>query len=217
MNHYKRIMDIGARAARRIENFSRFLQIAALSNTELVSFESLSRDTGIPARTIRDYFSILEDTLLGTMVMPYQRNIHRKAVQASRFYFFDVGVCNHLANRTNIQPKSELFGKCFEHFIFTELHAWLDYTKDRRLLTFWRDYAGHEVDFIIGDDIAIEVKSSEMVCEKHLKNLTMLGKDVTLKKKIVVSMDPAPRLLEGVDILPWREFLTRLWAREYAA
>lgn len=202
-------------AVRRIENFSRFLQIAALSNAELVNFESLSRDTAMPARTIRDYFTILEDTLIGTLVLPYRRNLHRKTVHASKFYFFDVGVCNHLANRTNVQPKSELFGKCFEHFIFTELRAWLDYTADRRPLNFWRDYAGHEVDFIVGDDIAIEVKSTDMVVEKHLKNIHRFAQEVSLQKRIVVSLDPAPRLLWDIEILPWKEFLTRLWAGEY--
>jgi len=204
-------------AVRRIENFSRFLQIAALVNAELVSFESVSRDTAIPARTIRDYFSILEDTLIGVMVRPFGRMVHRKAVSAAKFYFFDVGVCNHLAARTSIKPKTELFGKSFEHFIFTELRAWLDYTGDRRPLTFWRDYAAHEVDFIVDDEIAIEVKSTEQAVEKHLKGLRMFSEDVRVKHKIIVSMDAAPRMLGDVEVLPWKEFLTRMWAGAYAA
>ncbi len=204
-------------AVRRIENFSRFLQVAALVNAELVSFESVSRDTAIPARTIRDYFSILEDTLIGVMLHPFGRMVHRKAVSAAKFYFFDVGVSNHLAARTAITPKTELFGKTFEHFIFTELRAWLDYTGDRRPLTFWRDYAGHEVDFIVDDEIAIEVKSTGQAVEKHLKGLRMFSEDVRVKHKIIVSMDAAPRMLGDVEVLPWKEFLTRMWAGAYAA
>lgn len=202
---------------RHIENFSRFLQVAALVNAELLSFESVSRDAAIPARTIRDYFSILEDTLIGTMLHPFRRTIHRKAVASVKFYFFDIGVANHLAGRSNIVPHTELFGKSFEQFIFCELRAWLDYVSDTRPLTFWRDYAGHEIDFLIGDEIAIEVKSTAMVCEKHLKNLTMFSKEIKLKYKIVVSLDSAPRLLGDVQIVPWREFLVRLWRGEYAA
>ena len=203
-------------AVRRIDNFSRFLQIAALVNAELLSYESVSRDTTIPARTVRDYFTILEDTLIGVLLPPFGRTTHRKAVSSSKFYFFDVGVGNHLAGRTSIKPKTELFGKCFEHLLFTELRAWLEYTRDTRPLTFWRDYNGHEVDFIIGDEIAIEVKSSELVVDKHCKSLRMLAKEIPLQKKIVVSMDPAPRLLNDIEILPWKEFLTRLWDGSYS-
>jgi uncharacterized protein len=195
--------------------FSNFLQVAALANAELVSFESVSRDAGIPARTVRDYFTILEDTLLGTMLKPHGRTVHRKCVSAAKFYLFDIGVCNVLAGRSDIAPKTELFGKSFEHLVFAELRAWLDYSGDERPLTFWRDYAKHEVDFIVGDEIGIEVKGSEMVTEKHLKGLRMLREEMPLKHALVVSLDPAPRMLDGVEVLPWKEFLTRLWGGAY--
>jgi predicted AAA+ superfamily ATPase len=204
-------------AVRRIENFSRFLQVASLVNAELLCFESVSRDAAVPVRTVRDYFSILEDTLIGTMLAPFRRTVHRKAVSAVKFYFFDVGVSNSLAGRTNIEPKTELFGKSFEHLIFTELKAWLDYTSDARPLTFWRDYNGHEIDFIIGDEIAIEVKGTDLVTEKHLKNLKMFSDDIKLKHQIVVSLDRSPRRLGDVVILPWRDFLSRLWSGEFVA
>jgi predicted AAA+ superfamily ATPase len=201
-------------AVRKIENFARFLQTAALVNAELVNFESVARDAAVPARTIRDYFGILEDTLIGTLLPPFGRTIHRKAVSAAKFYFFDLGVCNHLAGRTNISPKTELFGKSFEHLVFTELRAWLHYSRDHRPLTFWRDYAGHEVDFLIGDNTAIEVKSTSQVNEHHLKGLLWFSKETTLKHRIIVSLDPSPRQLCGIDVLPWKEFLGRLWAGE---
>ena len=87
-----------------------------------------------------------------------------------------------------------------------------DFTKFQ---TFWRDHAGHVVDFIIGDDIAIEVKSTDMVVEMHLKNIHRFAQEVSLQKRIVVSLDPAPRLLGDIEILPWKEFLMRLWSGEY--
>ena len=202
-------------AVRHIENFSRFLHVAALVNAELLSFESVSRDASVPARTVRDYFSILEDTLIGTMLHPFRRMIHRKAVSSVKFYFFDIGVANYLSGRTNIAFKTELFGKSFEHLLFTELRAWIDYTSDSRPLTFWRDYNGHEVDFIIGDEIAIEVKSTELVTEKHVKNLKMFSDEIKVKQQIVVSLDSSPRKLGDVLIVPWREFLSRLWSNEF--
>lgn len=198
-------------AVRNVENFARFLRTAALVNTELLNFENVANDAQVPPRTIREYFLILQDTLIGAMLEPYRKTKARKAVSTAKFYFFDVGVCNFLAERTNIKPKTELFGKVLEHFIFTELRACLDYTKDRRPLRFWRSSTGAEVDFIIGDEIAIEVKASELVSEKHLKGIKVLNEEIKFKKNIVISLDSNPRIVQGIDILPLREFLTRLW------
>jgi len=198
-------------AVRNVESFSRFLQTASLVDTELLNSESVGSDCGVPPRTIREYFAILEDTLLGVLLKPYRRTRHRKAVATSKFYFFDIGVSNALAGRKGIQPKTELFGKAFEHFIFTEIRAWLEYSRDRRPLCFWRSQDGNEVDFVIGDETAIEVKSTELAGEKHLRGLKVFSEEVSLKRKIVVSQDSAPRRIGDVDILPLEVFLSALW------
>ena len=200
---------------RQIEGFSRFLQTASLCNAELLNFASVASDAQVPPRTIKDYFSILEDTLIGSMLEPFTKTKKRKAIQTAKFYFFDVGVCNVLAGRTNIRPKTELFGKVLEHFIFTELRAWLSYRKDRRPLTFWRSTAKQEVDFMMGDEVAIEVKGTELVTERHLSGLRALSEDVKLKHQIVVSMDAHPRKIGHVSILPVRHFLSALWNNEF--
>ncbi len=207
----------GEGIVRRIENFSRFLQTAALVNGELLNFESLSSDCGIPARTLREYFFILEETMVGTLLPPYKRMLRRKAVSTAKFYFFDVGVANVLAGRKNLSPRTELFGRALEHFIFTELRSYLSYSRDRRPLTFWRDHSGHEIDFIIGDEIAIEVKAAEMVSDKHLKSLRLEEIGKTFRHTIIVSLDPVPRTIGKVEILPCIIFLQRLWGGEYAA
>ncbi len=205
----------GEGIVRRIENFSRFLQTAALINGELLNFESLASDCGIPARTLREYFLILEETLVGTLLHPYKRVLHRKPVSTAKFYFFDVGVANVLAGRKNLNPRTELFGRAFEHFIFTELRSYLAYSRDKRPLTFWRDHSGHEIDFIIGDEIAIEVKAAEIVSEKHLKSLRLEKVEKTFRHTVVVSLDPVPRIVGKVEILPCAEFLGRLWSGSY--
>ncbi len=202
-------------AVRKIDNFARFLQSAALVNTELLNFESVARDAQVPARTIREYFAILEDTLIGTMLQPYSKQQQRKAFSTSKFYMFDIGVCNHLAGRKSIAPHTELFGKSFEQFIFCELNAYLHYANDRRPLTFYRDYDGNEVDFIIGDDVAIEVKSTAMVTDKHVKALLKFTSETLMKHAIVVSLDEKPRKMSNIDVLPWTEFLFRLWGGAY--
>lgn len=200
---------------RKIENFSRFLQTASLCNAELVNFESVASDAQVPARTVRDYFSILEDTLIGSVLEPFTKTKKRKAIQTGKFYYFDVGVCNFLAGRTNIRPKTELFGKALEHFIFTELTAYLSYQRDRRPLRFWRSTSKQEVDFIIGDEVAIEVKGTEMVLEKHLTGLKALSEEISFKHRVVVSMDPRPRKIGNVMVMPVRHFLESLWGGQY--
>lgn len=196
---------------RRVDNFSRFLHAAALVNTELINFESVARDAQVPPRTIREYFSILEDTLVGSMLQPYAGHKTRKAIAAAKFYMFDIGVCNFLSGRKNIALHTELFGKSFEQLIFLELQAYTHYTSDTRQLSFYRDYGGNEIDFILGSDVAIEVKSTAMVTEKHCKGMKKFLEDNTVQHAIIVSLDDAPRKIGNIDILPWREFLARLW------
>jgi predicted AAA+ superfamily ATPase len=200
---------------RRIETFSRFLEISSLVSGEIINMEGLSSDTGIPSNSLREYFSILEDTLIGSMLKPFKKPVHRKAISRAKFYLFDVGVCNILAKRGAVQPKSELFGKTFEHFIYNELRAFLSYQQDDRPLSFWRDRYGNEIDFIIGDETAIEVKASHLTGGKHFKGMRLLSEEVNFKNKIIVSLDPTPRLVEDLLILPYQDFLLRLWEGEF--
>ncbi len=201
---------------RDLRHAERFLQTAALTSTELLNFEAVARDAQVPARTVREYYAILEDTLVGTLLQPFRKTRSRKAVSAAKFYLFDVGVTNALAGRASVGPRTELFGKALEHLVFTELRAYLDYRRDSRPLTFWRDRYGHEVDFLIGDDTGIEVKASYAVTEKHLKGLRMLSEKLPLRHTIAISLDPAPRRVDTIEILPCEEFLRRLWDGAYA-
>ena len=200
---------------RRIDSFSRFLQVASLYNTELVNFANIASDCGVPARTVSEYFSILQDTLIGYLLEPFTKSKKRKAIATAKFYFFDVGVSNMLAGRRGIKPKTELFGKALEHFIFTELKAYLAYTNDRRPLNYWRSTSGYEVDFLLGDEVAIEVKGSEMASERHLSGLTALSQEMKFKKKIIVSLDKSPRKIKDVEILPVSVFLEQLWDNHF--
>ncbi len=196
---------------RKLEHFTRFLCLAAQCDTEMLNYSNIGSDLGMPAKTIREYFRILEDTLIGSVLEPFTGTIKRKAISTAKFYLFDIGVSNILAERSYIKPKTELFGKAFEHFIFLELKAYLDYSRKRAKLRFWRSKAGHEVDFLIGDKIAIEVKGSDMVSGKHLKGLKALDEDLDLSEKIVVSMDPVHRRIGDIDIYPYKIFLEKLW------
>ena len=198
-------------AVRKIENFSRFLETAAFSSAELVNYENIANDSAVPARTIREYFTVLEDTLIAKVIEPYKGGKKRKPVSTGKLYFFDTGVSNILSGRYVEKPKSEAFGKALEQYIYTEIAAYLSYRKDPRKCTFWRTTGGHEVDFVIGDDTAVEVKGSENISERHCKSLLYLAEEAPLKHIIVVSMVEQTRTLGTVSVLPVEKFLSNLW------
>ena len=206
--------------SRSIENFSRFLEVAALSNTEQVLLSAVASDAELPARTVRDYFQILEDTLVGTLVPAYRGTLKRKAVAAAKFYFFDIGVANALLGRTEIAVGTPEFGKSLEHLIFCELTAAIHYFRVDIKLYYWRSTSQLEVDFLMeikkGKFLAIEVKGKKSIQSRDLKGLRALGEDIHGLEKIVVCLESVPRISpHGISLLPAEEFLTRLWRRDW--
>ncbi len=203
---------------RSIENFSRFLTVAGLSNGQVVNFTKAGNDAQVPPRTVREFYQVLEDTLVLHQLPPFQKTKKRKPVATSKYYFFDVGVANHLMNRREILPGSPEFGPVLEHLIFIEIKAYLDYERIDTPLTFWRTQTKYEVDFLIGDGIAVEVKGTEHVSDADLKGLRSLSEEKKLKRKIVVSRETAPRTTEdAIEIWPISGFLHALWQGEFQA
>jgi len=199
---------------RKVENFSRFLTQAAIHNGELLNFESVASDAQVPARTIREYYRILEDTLIGSMLEPLKTSGKRKPVSHAKFYFFDVGVVNALTNTMDMQDTNPVYGNRFEHFIMTELRSYLSYFRPKKKLHFWRTQQGDEVDFVVDESIAIEAKSSRLVDERDLKGLKKLAQESPVERQIVVSRDRERRMLCGVEVIPYQEFLADLWAHK---
>lgn len=205
--------EIAAEAlTRNIPAFSRFLEVAALSNGELINYNTIAVECGVSAPTAKGYFQILEDTLIGNMVPAFRRRAKRRVVGAPRFYFFDIGVVAQLTGRGHVQAGSELFGRAFEHFIFMEVSAYASYSGTFFPVSFWRTTSGHEVDFIF-EDVALEVKSTSRIQDRHLKGIRAFKEEFKLAQYIVVSRAVAPRRTsDGILILPWRDFLDRLWS-----
>ncbi len=200
---------------RNINSFSRFLEMAAFSNGEMLNYSNIASDCGISAPTVKEYFQILEDTLTGRFLPSFQKKPKRRVILAPKFYFFDIGIANYLIKRGRIEIGSESFGKAFEHFIYLELYAHSKYSDINYLISYWRTASQIEVDFILGDhEVAIEVKSTNMVTLRHIKGLKSFAEEYPVKKLIVVSNDPYPRQIENVMILPWNLFLDKLWASE---
>ncbi len=200
---------------RNLPAFSDFLVAAALADGELVNFATIARDCGVSPPTVREYFQILVDTLLGRFLPGYIKRPKRRVVQAPKFYFADVGVVNILAKRGRPEPGSPLFGKALESWIAHELHAYRAYREQFDDLAYWRLASGIEVDFVI-DDVAhaIEVKATANAHATHLRGLREIVRDhPRVKTRTLVCLEPSPRRTDdGIDVLPVREFLRRLWA-----
>jgi uncharacterized protein len=198
---------------RSLPVFQRFLEVAALSNGQSVQFASIARDVGLSAPGVRGYFEILTDTLLGAWVPAWQKRQRRRIVAAPRFYFFDVCLVNDLSGRGRLSPGASDFGAAFEHFIFMEIRACIAYRRLQDTLSYWRTSSGLEVDFILSEGrTAVEVKSSEDPSSNHTKGLRAWKQDNPGSRCILVCRTrKARRTSEGIDILPWQDFLEKLW------
>jgi predicted AAA+ superfamily ATPase len=202
-------------AVARVQNipaFAEFLRVAALTTGELLNYTNVAREAGVSAKVVRGYFQILEDTLLGFRLAPWNRARRRRLIETEKFYLFDVGVANYLARRAPREGTPE-FGKSFEQFLLLELRAYRAYVNPEMEIRYWRTSTGLEVDFVLGDmAAAIEVKAGR-VHEGDLGGLKALREEFAPRRAIVVSMERQRRKIDaGVEVLPWREFLAELWA-----
>lgn len=200
---------------RQLASFNRFLDIAAQSDGEIINYTNIAQDCGVSSITVREYFNILEQTLIGYIIPAFTLSKKRKALQSPKFYYFDIGIVNHLLHRRKLLPGSVDFGHAFEHFMIQEIIAYLSYTESYEQLSYWRTSNGYEVDAIIGEGrIAIELKSSEEVQSRHTKGLKAFEEEFPNARKIIVSLDKNRRTLNGIEIIPATEFLKMMWNNE---
>ena len=197
---------------RNVAAFSEFLDAVALANGQEINYERFASDLQVSPSTLKNYFQILEDTLIGFRLPGYTATKKRKATTRSKFYLFDLGVARHLAKNSHIIEGSKAFGDAFEHFIILEVRAWLSYARRREELRYWRSTSQFEVDALIGNQVAIEIKSSDSPTDKHLKGLRALMEEGLFKRHILVCRERQKRVTDdGIEILPWQQFTKLLW------
>lgn len=200
-------------ASRNIPAFSRFLRVAAHCNGTIVNFTNVANDAQVPRTTVYEYFEILRDTLILHELPAWRQSKKRKPLASSKFYFFDVGVTAALQGR-RLRPRTPEFGAGVETYLMHELVAYRDYVSGEPL-SYWRSTSGFEVDFVLGDHTAVEVKAKETISPQDLKSLRALAEERKLKRYLCVSLEARPRHFEGIELLPVGEFLEALWGEEY--
>ncbi len=199
---------------RNVPAFSRFFESMGFSHGKLTNFANIARDAGVDAKTVKEYYQILVDTLLGTWVPPYKRRQDRHVIQkAARFYLFDVGVAGALTDRRITQERGEAFGRALEHFILMEIMAHASYRDLHYPIRFWRTKSGLEVDFVLGEgEVAVEVKGASRVDGRDLRAIESFRSAYSPRQAIVVCNEDRERRVGNLRIVPIATFLQELWA-----
>lgn len=203
---------------RNLPAFARFLESLRFCHGEMVNYSNIGRECSIDPKTVKEYFQILIETLLGYFIYPYRKKIKREIISDTpRFYLFDVGVANKIKQQTIKDLKGIEAGRSLEHYIFLELIAY-KHLNDRDFdITYWRTKAGVEVDFVLGaGEVTIEVKIADHIDKNDVKGLSAFMEEHHSQKNFVVALVPRARKMEiesgSIDILPVEAFLEQLWA-----
>lgn len=198
---------------RNIPAFSRFFDAFGYSHGEITNYCNIARDCGVDSKTVKEYYQILEDTMLAARIEPFKKRQSRKIItKASKYYMFDVGLSGYLTNRHLSEEKGAEFGKAFEHFILMEILAYRSYMDKDFTINFWRTKTGLEVDFVLGSgEVSVEIKGSSRVDKKDMNGLGAFVSEYFPKRSIMVCNEKDKRRYDKIDILPWEIFLQQLW------
>ena len=195
--------------------FLRFFDALSISHGELLNYSNIARDCGVDSKTVREYFQILVDTLLGVFVEPFRRRRSRAVIiRAPKFYLFDVGVAGYLTGRRIEKASGPDFGRALEHFVLMELLAYRAYREREYPIRYWRTKSGLECDFVLGREgtVAIEVKGGANPGSRDLRPIRAYVEEHRPRRAVVVCNAAAPRRTrDGIWILPWKRFLDQLW------
>lgn len=198
---------------RNIPAFSRFLEVAAFCNGSIINATNIASDAEVKRTTVIDWFQVLRDTLLGFDLPAWTKSKNRKAITASKFYFFDVGVARYLTGQKIIERGNPWFGVALETFLFHELRSYVDYGFGEGL-EYWRTTSGFEVDFLLDRQTAIEVKAAQRISRDDLKGLQALQEEIKGLRGYVVYLGTERQMLGNIEAVPLGDFLMMLWNRE---
>ena len=175
----------------------------------------MANDIGVNRAVVTEWYQVLKDSMVITEVPGYGRTRKRKAITKSKYYFFDVGVARKAIGAAPPADGTTDFGKAFENYIECELRAYLDYNELDESLCYWRSASNFEVDFVIGDSVAIETKTTRNPSASDFKGLRALKEEGIFSSYILVCRTPAAEMLDdGIMIMPFEYFLERLWKGE---
>jgi predicted AAA+ superfamily ATPase len=203
----------GEQLVKNLDPFRRFLEVAAQCNSKIINYSNISRDVGIDDKTVKEYFTILEDTLLGFFLEPFSHSFRKRLSLKPKFYFFDVGIVRGLT-RTLSSPiisGTSLYGECFEHFIILECFKLANYYYTEYRFSYLKTKDDLEVDLVIerpGQPLLfIEIKSASYVNAEDLRSLIRVKKDFPTSEFVCFANISRAQFLQQQQIMlyPWKE------------
>ena len=207
---------------RKLRPFRKFLEVAAQMNTKVINYSKIARDIGVDTNTVQNYYSILEETLVGFYLNPYHTSIRKSQRLSPKFYLFDTGVCRALKGVLNIPLLSQTyeFGEAFEHLIILEIIKLAEYNRRNWKYFYLLTKDRAEIDLIIDrpgeTTLCIEIKSSDTVTESDIRNLIRLGADIPKSKLYCFSRDPIKKQIQNVSCMKWQEGIKEIFKKVYS-
>ena len=204
---------------RKLRPFQNFLKVAAQMNGKILNLNKISNDVGVDHSTVQNYFEILEDTLVGFHLEPFHESIRKRQRQASKFYYFDLGVTRAL-KKIAAQPlinDSYEYGDAFEHFLILEIKRLSDYFQPDWQFSYLATKDNAEIDLIIERPtmkrVAVEIKSTKNIKSLDSTTLTTLEKlsgDIPKCDTYLLSQDPIEQKIGHIWCLPWQKGLKEI-------
>lgn len=201
---------------KNIEPFRDFLEIAAQMNGKIINFSKIAKEVGCDDKTIKNYYSILEDTLIGFYLPAYHKSIRKGQAQHPKFYLFDLGVKRALDRSLHdrFSPGTIAFGDAFEHFIVLEIYRLNSYLQQDYRISYFMTKEGREIDLVLSRGrkiIAIEIKSKEAIDQAEVEKISALADEIGASEKYYFSRDQQATQLHGVHCLPWQKGLAAIF------
>lgn len=217
-NTYLKEEIISEQVVRKLIPFRRFLEVAAQSNGKILNYAKIAKDVGVAETTVKEYFIILEDTLLGMTLEPFHHSFRKRLGQKPKFYFFDNGVTRSLSRSLSLplQPKTNAYGDAFEQFIINEASKLISYFHEDYRISYLRTKDDAEIDLIVERPglplLCIEIKGSDFIREEDLSTFIRLTRDLGPCEAICLCNEKIAKSYGSVSVLPWQEGLTRYFS-----
>ncbi len=198
-----------------LDPFRRFLEVAAQMNGKIINYSKIAKDVGVDDKTVKSYYAILEDTLVGFFLEGFDHSFRKRLSTKPKFYFFDVGVVKALARMLSIplMPSTAFYGEVFEHFIIIECLKLRDIYCSEYRFTYLKTKDDAEIDLVVERPgktlLFIEIKSATHVTRELLASFIHLTKDFGECEAVCFSDDPLEKMIDHVRVLPWKMGLKR--------
>jgi predicted AAA+ superfamily ATPase len=202
---------------RSLDPFRRFLEIAAIQNGHALNYSNVAKDVGADYKTVQNYYSILEDTLLGFHLDAFHTSVRKRLRRAPKFYFFDTGVARALANQLSLIPheSTSYYGGLFEQLVINEIYRKNCYNRHNFKFSYLCTEAGVEIDLVVerpGKPLAfVEIKSTRVLLEEHVSNLASFLEDFPDAEFLCLSCDSISKRWGRILALPWMEGISKIF------